>query len=268
MRIYVITACYNYLGKLDKYVDSFNRSFSKHKDDLEDSFYFIFVNDQPETEDKISDILEKLVKDDRINYEVICNKVNIGATRSRNKAARRAIQFEDEGRVIYFDSDDIWTEDAVKILSDDLYNDIDLVFHPVNVSSIPINNECREEMTLSKFCTFIPLQECIYSWKLSWAREFISKHGFLWYEDDSDSKYFPEDMMFYLIPNQEVWVTDKIICDRNYETGNIAHDWEFTILKNKSAFRTLVKMHRMNMKTIEYPAKLIEYVKYLEHITK
>lgn len=274
MTVYVITACYNFIDKLNKYVGSFNASLNKWKCNITDiNFQFMFICDEPGMESRLESYVSKL-KSDRVKVSIMNNSQNIGATRSRNIGVRELfnnveisskMNFKDDF-ITYFDSDDIWDIDSVKVLSNLRNYKNDFIFLPVDVSTIPINSKCIGDMELGKFCTYVPLQECNYCWRLPYAHQFISQFGFLWYEDDSDSKYFPEDMMFYLNPEHHCYVTGDVICHRNYDTGNIAHDWKGTILKNKSAFRTLAEFHKKNMKKYDYPTELVDYVNYLNYL--
>jgi glycosyltransferase involved in cell wall biosynthesis len=274
MNVFVITACYNYEGKLEKYVESFLKSYVLTKE-LQPEYLnnlnirFIFVNDQPGTSKLIREITKPLTRFKGLNVSIHDNVENIGATRSRNYAARaifmRGLVQSGDDLIMYFDSDDIWDRDAVKIISSLRNCPNDFIFLPVDVSTIPINKELKGEIELGKFATYIPLQESIYVWKASYALDFLRKFGFLWYEDNSDSKYFPEDLMFYLNPKHKCFINpDLVICHRDYSTGNIAHDWEATIKKNKSAFKMLVRAHRINMHRYDYPAELIKYVNWVD----
>lgn len=271
MNVFVITACYNFSGKLEKYIESFNEAFN-HSDATKISFRFMFVNDQPGTSKQMNEIVKSLVKSPRVKYSIHNNTKNVGVTLSRNWAARAIYrvfgnQISPDDIIIYFDCDDIWDIESVNILDSLRDCKSEFIFLPVDVSTIPINKEIAGEMELGKFCTYVPLQECIYCWRVSYAYRFLKHFGFLWYEDKNECKYYPEDMMFHLNPKHKCLVLpDAVICHRNYETGNIAHCWDDTIRKNIPAFRTLVEMHRINMHRYEYSAELIKYVNYLSSI--
>lgn len=274
MNVFVITACYNYEGKLDKYVESFIRSYVLTQETEPEylnnlNFRFVFVNDQPGTSKLIRQITKPLTRFKGLNVSIHDNLENLGATRSRNYAARaifmRGLVQSKDDLIMYFDSDDIWDRDAVKIISSlrDCQNDF--IFLPVDVSTIPINRELNGEIELGKFATYVPLQEAIYVWRVGYALSKLRKYGFLWYEDGSDSRYFPEDLMFHLSPFDKCYINpDLVICHRDYSTGNIAHDWEKTILANKTAFKKLVAAHRVNMHRFPYSTELIKYVNWVD----
>jgi len=271
MTVFVITACYNYEGKLDKYIDSFLKSFmDAPEESLHDlNFRFVFVNDQPGTSKLIRQITKPLTQYRQLKVSIHDNVENLGATRSRNYAARaifmRGLVQSKEDLIMYFDSDDIWDIKAVEIISSLRHCPNDFIFLPVDVSTIPINREISGEIELGKFATYVPLQESIYVWRVNYALAHLRKFGFLWYEDQSDCKYFPEDLMFHLNPFHKCFVNpDLVICHRDYSTGNIAHDWETTILNNKAAFKKLVAAHRVNMHRFPYSTELIKYVNYVD----
>ena len=276
MNIFVITACYKFREKIDKYVESFNNAFNNS--DIRDkdiNFRFLFVNDDPGTDLSLKKSVSKLVSSKKVKYSIHSNKENMGVTYSRNWAAIRIFELfspslTKKDRIIYFDCDDIWDKDAINILYSLRDNKSDFVFLPVEVTgqkSIPINPDCVGEMELGKFCTYLPMQECIYCWSVEYAYKFIKVYGFLWYQDNSNCKYYPEDMMFHLNPKHKCEIIPgSIICHRSYDEGNIALDWYHTILNNKPAFRKLVEMHRVNMHRYEYPPKTIEYINWVSSL--
>lgn len=277
MNVSVITACYNFEGRLDTYLKSFLESFQACDVSSQPNFEFVFIIDEPNKNKEFYSILSEQLQSGinlKLRFSVISNESNIGVTRSRNKGARfinEWVNLNDPDWVIYFDVDDIWSIDAVSILSnlESISESHDLVFLPCDVDTIPINQSllCKS-MELGLFCTFIPLQEAIYAWRFSYFQSLLLKFDFIWYEDESESKYFPEDMMFYLSNRDLVFISDKVICHRTYDGGNIAKDWKGTIIKNKSAFRNLVSMHRLNAEIYPYSRELLDYVGYLDYLTK
>lgn len=272
MTVSVITACYNFENHLKNYLDSLINSVIHTKGSRCD-FNIIFIDDDPEGKISIQEILYDYINEldtHVIDTHVIVNESNLGVTRSRNIGAKyiKDNLIDDTDWVIYFDVDDIWDIDAVKYLTSLGDSNDDLVFLPCDVDTIPINDSILGKvMELGEFCTHIPLQESIYAWRSDYFKFHLDTYGYLWYQDSSNSKYFPEDMVFYLNRLKKVFISDKVICHRTYINGNIAKDWKSTILRNKSAFKKLAEFHRINSQFYRYSPELVKYVEYLEYLT-
>jgi hypothetical protein len=273
MNIYVITACYKCIDLIDNYINSFVKSFkSFNGSDL--NFNFVFVNDDEEVPvSKLRSKVKKIKVSGDISFHVLDNPKNIGVTRSRNKAAdfiyRWYLRSMDElelknSFMMYFDADDVWSPDSVRLLSSLDFSNIDTIFLPVETKGREINKEVTGLMTNGKFCSFIPAQECIYCWRSDKIVKSIEFKGYVWYQDKSDCKYFPEDIMLLENPKDTVLVLPShSICYRDYDEGSITKNWKEVIHANISAFNHLGRLHNINMLTYHYPKELRDYVHYL-----
>jgi hypothetical protein len=272
MNVFVITACYNFTGKLDKYVESFLDSYNAYKGE-KPNFHFIFVCDQPGAE---SDLLSTITKldGDGISSVAIINNKNLGVTRSRNLAVTRLYEDQfyknfywaginpDTDYLLYFDADDVWDIKSVELLSNQ--PDWDLIFYPCDIEETKQDNSIRGYMTLGEFCTYVPHLECTYVWKLRIVFDYMLTHGHFWYESSTDCKLFPEDMIFLTMPEVKCLIVNDTICHCSRTTGNYCNDWRLTIHKNILSFRRLAQLHRENMKNYKYPEELVKYVEWLE----
>lgn len=273
MTVSVITACYNFEDRVENYLDSLFESIDNCKFHRPD-FNLVFIIDEPNKGARFEEIIEEYKSElatAEISVHVIQNESNIGVTRSRNRGARYIKEklLDDSDWVIYFDIDDTWDIESVTKLKMLEKCEHDFVFFPCDVDTIPINKEIlNSSVELGKFCTYVPLQEAIYAWRNDYFKSQMSSLDYLWYEDESPSKYFPEDMVFYLTRTKTAWITDKVLCHRTYDNGNIAKDWKSTIIKNKSAFRKLSEFHKTNAKYFQYSPKLWEYIEYIDYLTK
>ena len=273
MNVFVITACYKFKGKLEKYVESFMASYEKYKSRAP-KFNFLFINDDPDPY-SLKDLMDTISPLRREHSVFVLNNMdNLGVTRSRNKAVIRL--YEDKfyknktwvdlnpytDYLMYFDCDDIWDIDSVNTLSN--IPKYDLVFYPCEIEEFEQDKSIKGLMTLGKFCTFIPHLECTYLWRLHLVFDYILEHGNFWYESEDNCKLFTEDMIFLTIPDISCLVMSDSICHCSRNTGSYCNDWRSTIHKNILSFRRMAELHRKNMRYYEYPEELIKYVEYLE----
>lgn len=271
MKIFVITACYNYSKTLESYIQSLNNALEiEGNEGLE--LQVIFINDDvgiPRS------ILTNSLKALKCRYTIIENDSNIGCTRSRNKGVRYILSnldYTDEDWLIYFDIDDRWDALSISYLRhlNYLSNKSEVAIYPVDVASIPINKDIIGVMPSWEFTSYVPMQEGIYAWNMGLVRDWVNKYGSLWYEDNSDSRYFPEDIMFLREPNMKLNILGEVICHRNYSTGNIAGDWGRTIYSNKSAFKKWLELKGMNIKRLNPTSSIYkknkEYMDYVRYV--
>lgn len=266
MTVYVITACYNCINTLDDYFKSLSKSVNALNEDFK--LHIVFVIDDPTNAPQIADIINSY-KFDYVTKSILFNEDNLGCTRSRNRAANFILGLITEGDyVTYFDSDDTWSDTALS----DLYQCLtenkiyDLIYLPIP----PVQDDLVEKvMPLGEFCNRIPLQESTYVWSYEYFYHLIDKYGTLYYQDNSESKYFPEDMRMIQEFKFHVKITKYSICHRIYDNGNIAKNWRSTIIKNKLAFRKLWEFRTQLNKF--YPLlndEIKEYYKWIDYLTR
>jgi hypothetical protein len=231
--------------------------------------FVIFINDDPSLMGYLDEVLSTGIA--MFKYRILENEKNLGVSRSRNRGLRYVLSYLYPGVITYFDVDDTWMPNAISNMKGiliDLSLGTDMVFSPVD-NGMTIKTELlNRKVPFTEFLTKVPMQECIYFWNYEYVKNFYSEHGYLWYEDDSESKYFPEDIMFHLDIHNSAYVTDRVICKRDYSKGNITKDWDDTIRKNKSAFKNLIELHRETSKLVEYPDELKIYVNYLRELVE
>lgn len=270
MKVFVITACYNYSKTLDAYIESLNNAIDLGSEGLD--LHVIFINDDVVIP---RNILTNSLKRLKCEYTILENISNMGCTRSRNKGVRYILSnldYTEEDWLIYFDIDDRWDAISLSHLRhlDYLPCKSEVVVYPVDVASIPINREIIGTMPSWRFTSYVPMQEGIYAWNMTLVEEWVGKYGNLWYQDDSDSKYFPEDIMFLREPNMNINILGEVICHRDYSTGNIAGDWGRTIYSNKSAFKKWLELKEMNIKRLDPTTSIYkknkEYMDYVRYV--